>query len=44
MHGEYRKALHNYEESLKIFNQLEQEQYIDVIRNKIDDINRKIGK
>ncbi len=44
MHGEYRKALHNYEESLKIFNQLEQEQYVDVIRNKIDDINRKIGK
>ncbi len=44
MRGEYRKALQNYEESLKIFVQLEQKQYIEVIKNKIDDLNRKIGK
>lgn len=44
MCGEYRKALQRYKDSLKIFNQLDQKQYIEVIKNKIDDINKIIGK
>ena len=42
--GEYRKALQNYEESLKIFAQLGQKQYIEVLQNYINEIHRKIGK
>ena len=44
MHGEYRKAVQNYEESLKIFDQLEQKSYVEVIRSKIDEIHKNIGK
>ena len=38
------KALQNYEESIKIFDQLEQKQYVEVIRNKIEEIHKNLGK
>ena len=41
--SEYRKALQNYDESLKLFIHLEQKQHIELIQNKIHEINRKIG-
>ncbi|KKK45768.1 hypothetical protein LCGC14_0646980 [marine sediment metagenome] len=41
--SEYRKALQNYDESLKLFIHLEQKQHIELIQNKIREINRKIG-
>jgi hypothetical protein len=46
MHGEYRKALQNYEGSLKIFDQLKgsSKRYVKVIRSKIDEIHKNIGK
>jgi len=42
--GEYRKGLNKFEESLEIFNQLKQDQYSNVVQQKINEIKRKIGK
>ncbi|MFX1388458.1 MAG: tetratricopeptide repeat protein [Promethearchaeota archaeon] len=44
LQGEYRKALESYDNSLSIFTQLKQNEYINVVKSKIDEINKKIGK
>ncbi len=41
--GEYRKALQIFKDSLKILNQLNQEQYIEVIQKKINELREKIN-
>jgi NAD-dependent SIR2 family protein deacetylase len=43
IHGDLRKALNQYEESLKIFSQLNQQQYVNVIKQNIDSLQKKIG-
>ena len=40
---EFRRALLNFKESGKIFGQLGQEQYVNVINQKINDLNWKIS-
>ena len=41
--GEYRKALYSLEESLNIFTQLNQDQYVNVIKQEINDLRSKVG-
>lgn len=40
--NEYRKAIQNFEDSLEIFTQLEQNQYVDVLKQKINNLRKKM--